>query len=256
MKIFISWSKDPSKTIATEIKHFIESTLPGVGVWMSDLDIAKGDRWNATVTEQLAKTDIGIICCTKNSVLEPWLHFEAGALSKSVKHGKIFPLCFGIEFGQLPTTLGQFQGTMFTEPDVFRLVQDINEKRENKATSTDLMAKFKRQWPLVKQAVDKAIGQFASTTSSMPLELADQAQPEVVFTDDELSILKYLAAMGRAVSLSEIADATSLQRVRAEHWLNKLYDKDYVACRYNMMSGKDYLLDELGMELAVVKDWV
>jgi hypothetical protein len=97
------------------VKHFFEMAIPGVEVWMSEIDISKGARWGAEVAKELDETDLGIVCCTPNNLFEPWLHFESGALSKSVKNGRVFPLCFGVSFGDLPGTLSQFQATKFSK---------------------------------------------------------------------------------------------------------------------------------------------
>ena len=40
---------------------------------------------------ELDTTNCGIICVTPDNMREPWLHFEAGALSKSVKQAQVHP---------------------------------------------------------------------------------------------------------------------------------------------------------------------
>jgi hypothetical protein len=163
MKIFVSWSKEPAKTIAVELKHALEMML-GVDVWVSELDIPKGKRWGQEVAQALDETNTGIICVTPNNLIEPWLHFEAGALSKAVADAHVHPLCIRVEKSQLPGTLSQFQATVFERKDFLRLVNSLNAIQEKPLTESKVAERFERAWENLNGAVDKAFGSEAVAT--------------------------------------------------------------------------------------------
>jgi hypothetical protein len=74
----------------------------------------------------LEGTDSGIVCLVSGNIDEPWLNFEAGALSKSVQKGRVHPLLFALDPRKLIGPLGQFQATRFSKDDVKKLVKAIN----------------------------------------------------------------------------------------------------------------------------------
>jgi hypothetical protein len=51
---------------------------------MSKEDIEAGQRWSVEIESHLDASAIGIICVTPENQSEPWLNFEAGAISKKV----------------------------------------------------------------------------------------------------------------------------------------------------------------------------
>ena len=84
MIVFIGWSKDRSKAIATALHDFLQNVIQKVHPWMSKEDILSGHTWEAEVSSQLDQANFGIIALTQENRHEPWIHFEAGALSKKV----------------------------------------------------------------------------------------------------------------------------------------------------------------------------
>lgn len=90
MKVFISWSGDYSGKIAIALREWLPSVIQSLEQpYVSSEDIAKGSRWNAEVTKELENSCFGIICLTPENLIAPWLHFEAGALSKIIDNLKL-----------------------------------------------------------------------------------------------------------------------------------------------------------------------
>ena len=253
MKIFVSWSKEPSKKIAEELKHFIEMTLPGTSVWMSEVDIGKGKRWGREIAEQLEATNLGVVCCTENNLLEPWLHFEAGALSKSVSEGMVFPVCFGFGFEQLPSTLAQFQATKFERTEILKLVHDINAQASSPVDALSLEAKFKRAWSGFEAAVNEELGR-------VPLQVAapaPQVDEEPELSEDEEAVIKLLVSSRARLTDNEISRYLQIHQIKVDVVLDSLRKKKLLDRSLSMMGGpQPHYLSSAGKKLAVKKGWV
>ena len=101
MNIFISWSGDRSRLIAEAIRVWLPKVMQSVKPWMSDQDISAGARWLTEVSSTLNTTSVGLICVTPENQHNPWLLFEAGALSKTIEQTCVCPIVFEMTPGQL-----------------------------------------------------------------------------------------------------------------------------------------------------------
>lgn len=263
MKVFISWSREPSRTIAEELKHLIEMSLPGVSAWMSDLDIGKGQRWSQAVAAELDETNVGIICCTPNNLSEPWLHFEAGALSKSVTEARVLPLCFNVPVEDLPGALGLFQCTKYSRNDVFKLISAINEMLTPPSRQGDFEARFQRAWKNFEEVANAELGKLnksASDTVSASVngDIVVAGNSFIsVLTNGEESVLKLMAEMGDpGVEKGFISSSLNSKLVRVKHYLAELLEKDYIYAEYSVYDETKYHLTPRGSAYAVAKLWV
>ena len=85
MKVFISWSGEPSRSIALALRQWLPLVVQHAMPWMSDEEIASGTRWNESMTRALDETEFGIVCVTLANQHQPWLMFEAGAIAKRLR---------------------------------------------------------------------------------------------------------------------------------------------------------------------------
>jgi TIR domain len=131
MRVFISWSGEPSRSISRALKVWLENVVQHVEAWMSDEDIESGRRWNEEVARQLDEADYGIICLTSANRDRPWMLFEAGALAKRFDTGRVVPLLIDLEPADVSMPLASFQGRALNEEGVRRLVHDMNSLLEN-----------------------------------------------------------------------------------------------------------------------------
>jgi hypothetical protein len=131
MKIFISWSGSRSKALASALRGWLPLTLNYVEPWVSDKDIAAGDRWAQSIAGELEKSNFGIICITPENLQSEWILFEAGALSKSMLEAKVIPLLFGLELSDLSGPLSQFQAQKVEQTGIVEVVRAINKVAEN-----------------------------------------------------------------------------------------------------------------------------
>lgn len=128
MKVFISWSGDRSNKIAEIMKKWIKHVIQSVEPFVSSQDLPTGTRWSSDIAKELQDTNFGILCVTKDNYKEPWLLFEAGALSKTIDKSYVVPLLFDLEPSDLQESpLLQFQAASFNKEEIKKLVHTLNE---------------------------------------------------------------------------------------------------------------------------------
>ena len=159
MKIFISWSGKPSLNVATALRDWLPYIFNGIELFVSSEDIRKGKRWPLEVSKELDACNFGIVCLTPDNLEAPWLLFESGALSKSVKEASVYTLLVGgLRIGDIEGPLSHFQHTMFEQEDFFKLVKSINEAQgPNKQEETRLRKIFDKFWDDLETNVSTAI---------------------------------------------------------------------------------------------------
>ncbi len=157
MKIFISWSGEGSKSqhVAKALKDWLPLMFQSVEPWYSKDDIYGGDRWNPEISEALDQTDFGILCLDKSNPDKPWLVFEAGAISKSVKTARVVPYLIEMEEADVPSgPLDQFQYRKATEVGTRKLVQEINDTlTDGKRSAAQIDELFDALWPQLKPKI-------------------------------------------------------------------------------------------------------
>ena len=110
LRVFLSWSGEASHAFASILHDWLPTVLHVVDPWMSSKDIAKGKRWDAEIGDNLEQARYCIVCVTPGVECEPWVNFEAGAVSKIVKDSYVSPLLVGVsvsDLGGLPLSLFQ-----------------------------------------------------------------------------------------------------------------------------------------------------
>src|SRR6267154_4034636 len=86
--VFISWSGKRSLGVAKKLRNWPPTVVQAARPWMSDTDIEKGTRGLNEIANALNGIKVGIVCLTPENLNEPWLLFEAGALSKTITEDK------------------------------------------------------------------------------------------------------------------------------------------------------------------------
>ena len=125
-KVFLTWSGDRSKAMATALRVWLPNVIQAVEPWMSETDIAKGAGWNSEISSQLELAKIGIVCLTPENLDAPWVNFEAGALSK-ITGSKVCTYLFGLSPTDVEGPLAQFQATKSDDKDdTKKLLHTIN----------------------------------------------------------------------------------------------------------------------------------
>jgi hypothetical protein len=155
MKVFISWSGEPSRELAEALHGWLPLVLHYVEPYMSDVDIDAGERWADSVAKELESSNFGIICVTRQNVSSSWILFEAGALAKSLKGSRVIPLLFDLDFQDISGPLAQFQAKKVEKNGVGEVVQSINQAAESPDDQNRATQLFDALWPQLEVAVQE-----------------------------------------------------------------------------------------------------
>lgn len=154
MEVFLSWSGDRSKEVAKVLREWLPKVIQNLSPWISASDIDKGSRWLKEISEKLEDTDFGILCLTPENLNEPWILFEAGALSKAIGSSHICPVMLDFDCSSLKGPLSQFQATKLQKDDMIGLVRTINKTLgENGLSDSQLDETFSMWWPKLEEAL-------------------------------------------------------------------------------------------------------
>lgn len=154
MDIFISWSGARSKKLAEALREWLPNVIQTLEPWCSESDLEKGSRWLREVSEKLESTNFGIICLTPENIDEPWVLFEAGALSKTLGSSKVCPILLGLDPSDLKGPLSQFQATRFNKDEILKLIEGINKALpSNRLTAKQLEETFDLWWPRLEEKI-------------------------------------------------------------------------------------------------------
>lgn len=231
MKVFLSWSDDQSRQLAQELKSWLAEVIQALDPWVST-SIDKGARGLEEIASALEECRVGILCLTRHNLAEPWILFEAGALSKT--RDRVWTFLLDLTPADIEPPLAMFQHTESTRDEVRALLGSINrevEKNQERAlTEKQLDSVFSTYWPKLDEALAR-IRQIAATA------------PEPVRTDRQLleELLQLIRSQSEAISrltatatlpaLRAATDAPALeaaQPIRPRRYFRLTGDEDTV----------------------------
>ena len=166
----------------------------------------KGSRWDDEISTRLEKTKVGIICLTPENLEEKWIHYEAGALSKT-KEACVCTLLIDIKNpGDIEFPLAKFQATKPEKDEMLGLVRTINKLvggcNEKSLQEEHISDAFATYWPRLEKHLKAAV-QLPVTTARI------ERKP-----DDKLDeILQLLRGQDRRLSQLERAEAVTAREV-------------------------------------------
>ncbi|HEV2627414.1 MAG TPA: TIR domain-containing protein [Pseudolabrys sp.] len=156
--VFISWSGQLSREVAAALRDWLPDALQFVKPYFSPNDIEKGVRWETMLTEELSKSSVGLFVMTKENLGSKWLHFEAGAISKSIDRAHVCTLLFGIEPTDIEGPLSGFQATKFEKDEFRRLFMTINAAGgDSKLPELNADRVFEKWWPELDKRLNEII---------------------------------------------------------------------------------------------------
>jgi hypothetical protein len=155
----------------------LPSVLQEAELWVSSQDIGKGERWSESLWSSLSEIHFGMLMITKTNVNAPWIMFEAGALSKTVKSRVIPVLCNLERLDIASTPLAQFQNATMSKDELWQVVQAINATCQRSLDEQRLRATFDKWWP-----------DFQSEFKSIPF--IDSAAPKNSSAKDQTARLE------------------------------------------------------------------
>jgi hypothetical protein len=251
MKVFISWSGQKSKYVAAKLKSWLPLVLHFIDPWMSEKDIFAGDRWSKELAESLQDTKFGIVVLTGSNRESSWIHFEAGALSKSVDEAKIIPYLVDLELSDLDAPLSQFQAKKAEQEPTFDVIKAINNNAEKPISEDRLRSLFSALWP----DLEKYIKEAPADSGKIP---APRPQTDIL---EEL-VLSVKSLQGRIISLEGVINTFKIGfeskgfKSEVDYQLNIIHE-DLVAAEELAKGGTDGRKDALSkieMCLQKIKD--
>lgn len=156
MRVFISWSGDASHRLALALRDLIRGTVPAAEPWVSSEDIEPGSRWSRVLAAQLEASSFGLVCVVPANLEAPWIHFEAGAIAKSVSEGRLIPVLCGVSPRALPGPLAQFQAIDCSQAGLHKLVGQLNANVPDPDPETELRLRL-----------DAILSSFEKTTAGI-----------------------------------------------------------------------------------------
>ena len=154
--LFISWSGARSKAIAETLREWLPTVIQTAKPFMSDTDIDKGSRGLTELVRALEGIKVGIVCLTPENLSEPWILYEAGALSKTIddRTRLCTYLLGGLRSQNVRQPLGMFQHTEANKSETKKLVRTINLAISDEPVSdANLSTIFEKMWPELENRV-------------------------------------------------------------------------------------------------------
>jgi TIR domain len=148
VKVFISWSGEQSKAVAEELRDWLPTIVQSLELFISTQDMPIGGRGLNVLASKLEECSFGILCLTQENKQGPWIHFEAGALSKVIDTSGVVPLLLDLKVSDLTGPLAQFQAVSIQDSDgVFSMIKALSEQSSPPIAEGRLRRLFDAFWP-------------------------------------------------------------------------------------------------------------
>jgi hypothetical protein len=256
MRVFLSWSGGRSRAIAEAFGNWLGLAIQAVDPWMSP-DIRKGVRWIEDLEKALDESKVGIFFVTKDSLASPWLHYEAGALSRS-KDTLICSLLIDVSpeaVHFLP--LEQFQQTTLSEEDVRRLLAAINDAvaagNERNLSETRLNEAFDNSWPKLQERLEAIKKAVYEDEVSDPTDQSGDLMGQFVGTalaeasGGGLSVERLALSVARAMQTDKSKDLDVKGIALFASLMQNIYLPKLMRSGYVKKEGEQYALTEGGL---------
>jgi hypothetical protein len=113
---------------------------------MSREDIGKGTRWTHDLAKELEGSNFGLVCLTPENLSAPWLHFEAGALSK-LGTSRVAPILFQMKSSDVKGPLTDFQLALLeNKEEMRRVLKSVNNAMDPGEANSVWEGTFESLW--------------------------------------------------------------------------------------------------------------
>lgn len=228
MKIFISWSGTSSRLVAEALSDWLQRVIQAVEPFYSN-DIDKGATWSNAVEKALEGTRFGIVCLTPDNLESNWIHYEAGALSKT-PDASIWTFLLELKPTDVKQPLGRFQHTLAEKNDMLKMLKSINTKLVetggNSLRESLLEEIFEETWTKLETRLNKAKESIKTQSNNENNKLHETVRKE---TDKLDEILEILRTMQRKTNeIPSVLNEAALQQ-----YLNSSYQAEIVYPRFS-----------------------
>lgn len=169
MKVFLSWSGNRSKEVATLLSEWLCCVIQAIRPWISTRDLDRGSLWFGEINDQLKDTTVGIICLTQENKARPWILFEAGALAKGLSTSRVCTFLIDLETKDIEDPLAQFNHTFPTRESILGLVKTLNSALGSNGLDIRILDQvFDTYWPQFESKFSAILVQTKSNEPSKP----------------------------------------------------------------------------------------
>jgi len=169
MKVFLSWSGQRSKEVASLLSDWLCCVIQASRPWISTRDLDRGSLWFGEINDQLKDTTVGIICLTQENKTRPWILFEAGALAKGLSTSRVCTLLVDLEPKDIEDPLAQFNHTFPTRESVLGLVKTLNSTLAGNGLDNRILEQvFTTYWPQFEDGFAKILSNTETQAPSKP----------------------------------------------------------------------------------------
>jgi hypothetical protein len=191
MNIFISWSGEKSRRVASELKKLIQQIDESNIAWFSGRDMLAGGQWRNELMSRLRDSHFGILCITKESLEKSsWLLFEAGALGAGILESKVCPYLIDVDPKDLSEPLALFQAKNSSKEQTKEMIQALNfAKKQDALPEATINDRFENLWHNFDHLLQEINREFVP----LPLELRNQLLDTLseAFDLDEIRDISY-----------------------------------------------------------------
>lgn len=135
--------------MAEALRDWMPTIVQSVEAWVSSQDIPAGGRGLQAMATELEAGFFGILCLTQENKQAPWIHFEAGALSKAIETSRVIPFLLDLKASDITGPLAQFQAVDAGDKEsVFGMLASVAAASDPRPIPTDRLRKvFDALWP-------------------------------------------------------------------------------------------------------------
>jgi hypothetical protein len=198
MRVFISWSGETSKQLGEALRSWLPSTLQFVKPYFTPTDIEKGAKWDKEISNELEASDFCIVALTRESLESQWIMFEAGAIARAQKKGRVCAILFGIEPTDVEGPLQTFQAAKFSKEEIRQLLTTINTNAGDRALSPLVLNNvFDMWWP----DLDGKVGTILEKARSLP---SKEVRDERSLLEETLGVVRKISSEQESLRLLTI----------------------------------------------------
>jgi hypothetical protein len=175
--VFLAWSGSVSQKMAGLLKDYLPLFVRNIAIFMSE-DITKGKRWHTEIANALGSTKFGILCLTHENLASEWIHFEAGALSKTIDDSThVCPLLLDVKMSELKEPLASFHATLFDKEEFKKLVKALAQACGDSLEEGQFNTLMEALWPKIDQSIKSLKDELAEIRKK--IGKPEDAKPKV-----------------------------------------------------------------------------
>lgn len=226
MKVFISWSGKFSQEVANLLSDWIPTVLQHVTVFYSPDDIEKGENWDQKISKELSESKYGLICLTPQNVAAPWIHFEGGALAKSLD-SRVSALMLNVTPSDIKGPLSRYQNTNFTREDMFKLIQSINSSSTGGPVEKVLERTFEGLWGELERGIKSIVERYSIQTTNTKIEKDPTTSAAESAIEEVLRLVRKIdSSMSSATIANILLSNKNQERLYEEQYRNQYYSSE------------------------------